>query len=302
MTSVRLSISQQLVDAGLGARALVHALDDDRAIEAGAAALAGQRAGHHHRISRHLALRHVAALAVDDAGGGAEIDAHGEHRAGAHDHAFRHFRARAYKAIILDDHRPGLQRLEPAADAGATRDVAIFSDLRAGADRRPGVDHGAAIDIGAEIDEGRHQHHAGRDIGRAAHHAAGHRAEAGLAKARGVPALELGIDLVPPHRLAGAARDHAHIVEPERQQHGLLQPLIDLPAAVGLALGHARLAAVEQSKRGIDGLAHRALGLRADFVAALEGVVDNLGKLIVRPVSYTHLRAHETRHDLVCRL
>ena len=22
----------------------------------------------------------------------------------------------------------------------------------------------------------------------------------------------------------------------------------------------------------------------------------------IRPVSYTHLRAHETRHDLVCRL
>src|SRR5450756_2845842 len=24
--------------------------------------------------------------------------------------------------------------------------------------------------------------------------------------------------------------------------------------------------------------------------------------LMVRPVSYTHLRAHETRHDIVCRL
>src|SRR5450756_630621 len=26
------------------------------------------------------------------------------------------------------------------------------------------------------------------------------------------------------------------------------------------------------------------------------------GGAIIRPVSYTHLRAHETRHDLVCRL
>src|SRR5450759_2205271 len=80
MTDVRLSIPQQLVDAGLGAGALVHALDDDRAIEPGAAALARQRAGHHHRISRHLALRHLAALAIDDLGRDAEIDAHGEPR------------------------------------------------------------------------------------------------------------------------------------------------------------------------------------------------------------------------------
>src|SRR5450756_814147 len=26
------------------------------------------------------------------------------------------------------------------------------------------------------------------------------------------------------------------------------------------------------------------------------------GRVTVKPVSYTHLRAHETRHDLVCRL
>src|SRR5450756_862513 len=26
------------------------------------------------------------------------------------------------------------------------------------------------------------------------------------------------------------------------------------------------------------------------------------GRMTPRPVSYTHLRAHETRHDLVCRL
>src|SRR5450759_1230417 len=27
-----------------------------------------------------------------------------------------------------------------------------------------------------------------------------------------------------------------------------------------------------------------------------------MGGIIIIPVSYTHLRAHETRHDLVCRL
>ena len=117
-------------------------------------------------------------------------------------------------------------------------------------------------------------------IGRAAHHAAGHGAEAGFLELRRVPALEFGIDLVPPHRLAGSARDHAHVVEAERQQHGLLQPLVDLPAAVGLALGDARLAGVEQVERGLDRLAHRALGLGADVVARLEGLVDGLGKLV----------------------
>src|SRR5450756_1162588 len=29
---------------------------------------------------------------------------------------------------------------------------------------------------------------------------------------------------------------------------------------------------------------------------------DKFELLIIDPVSYTHLRAHETRHDLVCRL
>src|SRR5215813_13719274 len=50
----------------------------------------------------------------------------------------------------------------------------------------------------AQVDEGGHQHHARRHIGRAAHHAAGHRAEAFLLEARRGPAFELGIDLVPP--------------------------------------------------------------------------------------------------------
>ena len=126
------------------------------------------RARHHHRIGRHFALMDGAGLAVDDAGRRAEIDAHREHRAFAHDHALGDLGARADEAVVLDDHRPGLQRLEHAADAGAAGDVAVLADLRAGADRRPGVDHGAGVDIGADIDERRHQHDAGRDIGRSA--------------------------------------------------------------------------------------------------------------------------------------
>src|SRR5450756_812907 len=30
--------------------------------------------------------------------------------------------------------------------------------------------------------------------------------------------------------------------------------------------------------------------------------IHRLDGVVLRPVSYTHLRAHETRHDLVCRL
>ena len=84
-------------------------------------------------------------------------------------------------------------------------------------------------DIGAEIDERRHQHHAGRDIGGAAHDAARHRAEAGGAEILVVPVVELRRHLVPPRGVAGAARNFAHVVEPERQQHRLLEPLIDVP-------------------------------------------------------------------------
>src|SRR5215471_3097585 len=65
---VRLSVPQQFIDAGLGARAFVDALDDDGAIKPRAAAFAGQRARHDDRIGRHLALRDGASLAVDDAG------------------------------------------------------------------------------------------------------------------------------------------------------------------------------------------------------------------------------------------
>src|SRR5258708_5786575 len=111
-------VPQQFVDAGLGSRAFVHALDDDGAIEPGAAALAGQRPGYHNGIRWDFALRDRAGLAVDDARGSAEIDAHRQHRARADDHAFRSFRARLDEAIVCDDDRARSQRLELIADAG----------------------------------------------------------------------------------------------------------------------------------------------------------------------------------------
>jgi hypothetical protein len=50
-----------------------------------------------------------------------------------------------------------------------------------------------------------------------------------------------------------------------------------LPSAPRSA--NARNAAIEQIERGVDGLAHRALGRRSDAVAPLESVVNSFGKL-----------------------
>src|SRR6185312_1375997 len=117
-------VAQQLVDRGLGARAFIDALDDDGASEARARAAVAQRAArqaarHHDGICGHAALEDLAAVAIDDLGGGADEGAHGEHRALFDDDALDDFAARADEAIILDDHRLGLQRLEHAADADA---------------------------------------------------------------------------------------------------------------------------------------------------------------------------------------
>ena len=152
----------------------------------------------------------------------------------------------------------------------------VLADLGAGADRGPGVDHGAGIDIGADIDEGRHQHRARRDIGGAAHDRRRHGAKAGLLEIDGAPAVEFRRHLVPPHGLAGAALDDLHRVEPEGQQHRLLQPLVDLPLAVGLALGDAGGAAVEQVERRLDGVARFAACRGRNRVALLEGLLDGL--------------------------
>src|SRR5207249_6864464 len=166
------------------------------------------------------------------------------------------------------------RRLQAAADADATRNMHALADLRAASDGGPGVDHGRFIDIGAEIDERRHQHNVAGDEGGAAHDRAGDGAESCIAKTVLAPALELRGHLVPPRRLARAAGNRAHVVEAERQQHRLLQPLIDLPLARGLALGDARLALVEQFERAIDGLANLALGRRRNAVAGIESGVD----------------------------
>jgi hypothetical protein len=146
--------------------------------------------------------------------------------------------------------------------------------IRAGADGGPGVDHGALIDIGAEIDEGGHQHDVFGDESRAADDGTRDGAKAGVAKPVLAPALEFRGHLVPPRGHAGTAGNRAHVVEAERQQHRLLQPLVDLPLAAGLALGDADLAPVEQLERVIHRVPDFALGRGGDTVAGIERGVD----------------------------
>eukprot|EP00825_Cyclidium_porcatum_P043238 TRINITY_DN6087_c0_g1_i1.p2 TRINITY_DN6087_c0_g1~~TRINITY_DN6087_c0_g1_i1.p2 ORF type:complete len:248 (-),score=44.24 TRINITY_DN6087_c0_g1_i1:8-751(-) len=52
---------------------------------------------------------------------------------------------------------------------------------------------------------------------------------------------------------------------------------------------------------GAQPLYHVTVTLLHDDVV-LDTAVKRIGLRTLRPVSYTHLRAHETRHDLVCRL
>src|SRR5690606_9014718 len=210
---------------------------------------------------------------VVDAGGLAEEHAHADHAVVTDDHAFHHLRARTDEAVVLDDGRACLQRLEHAADAGTAGQVHVPADLRAGADRRPGVDHRALADMRADVDEARHQHDVAAEIGAAARDRTGHHAHAQGPEAVRVEAGEARLDLVPVGRRLRF--DHRHVVDAEVQQHRLLQPLVDLPAAVGLRLGHAQVAALQPL--------HRRLHRRPDQVvrflagqrgATLPGVLD----------------------------
>src|SRR5258707_6463306 len=159
--------------------------------------------------------------------------------------------------------------------------MTVLADLRAGTDGRPGVDHCALVHIGADIDEAGHQHHAGCHKGGMAHDGTWYCPKSRFAKARLAPALELGGDFVPPGGFARTARHDAIVVEPERQQHRLLEPLVYLPFAAGVTLGNACNATVEQVERRFNRFAHGAFGGRPDAVARLESVVDGFGKRVV---------------------
>ncbi len=66
--------------------------------------------------------------------------------------------------------------------------------------------------------------------------------------------------------------------EAKGQQHGLLEPLIDLPPADSVRLGDARRSGIEHRERLCDGPSHFAVrGI--DFGAAFPSVVDDGGEL-----------------------
>jgi hypothetical protein len=138
--------------------------------------------------------------------------------------------------------------------------------------------------MGAEIDEGRHQHDARRDIGRAPDDAVRHGTETGLLEFGRAPAVELRGDLVPPHGAARSAWDHAHVVEAEREQHRLLQPLVvTQPPAFSAT---RRLAAIEEGRA--PHRRRRAPGLLSagDRGALLEGGIDRASRVAVPVIEF----------------
>ena len=151
------------------------------------------------------------------------------------------------------------------------------ADLRAGADGRPGVDHRVLADMGADIDEAGHQHGALGDKGRAAHDGAGTARKPAARNRFSSQPANLESTLSHQRRVARRAFDQLHVVEPEGQQHGLLQPLMHMPLAA-VFLGDAQRAGVEILQRRLDRVAHLALGIRADAVARLPGIVDRCGR------------------------
>jgi len=75
-----------------------------------------------------------------------------------------------------------------------------------------------------------------------------------------------------------AARDLDHVVEPERQQHRLFEPLLDLPATGGL-FGDAQPALIEPVEGRLDRVAHSATGRRSEPFAVLPGGIDGRGEI-----------------------
>src|SRR5450756_600323 len=109
---------------------------------------------------------------------------------------------------------------------------------------------------------------------------------------------------------AFGARDHDRLEAAARYLHAVGTPLVEIYEAL-----LARLVDVgpewisgprSDPERGIGGFVDDVVNrLREDVVPPTRGTVMLAGiatRHVLGPVSYTHLRAHETRHDLVCRL
>ena len=198
-----------------------------------------------------------------------DIHAHGNDRTFLDDHTLDDLGARADEAVVLDDGRAGLYRFQHAADADTAGQVNVLADLCTGTHGCPGVDHGATVDIGADVDIGGHQDCAGCNIGSLAGRCRRYHAYTAFTKF-----TRVGVGVLRGHLVVvvGEATFYEGIVlDAERQQHGLFQPVVDDPVAVFL-LGHAGHATVQH----VDGLQCGLLDVgidiaRGDIGTALKG-------------------------------
>ena len=170
--------------------------------------------------------------------------------------------------VELDYAPVAVQRAAP--DPDAAREVYVLADLCTGTDSSPGVDHSAFIDVGADIDIGRHEYGILADEGAAASNGIRHHAEtAGLEICLGIIGKLAG-HLV--EILGATAIEQGIVLEAERQQHGLLDPLVRFPfLAVAFAAGHTQTAGIEFFQHREHGVLHLLVGIGwVDVGAILE--------------------------------
>src|SRR5450756_2446200 len=117
------------------------------------------------------------------------------------------------------------------------------------------------------------------------------------------PMLKLGLDVHLEFIMAVAQKDHANPQAPRKFTREQLVAQVRKWVAEGF-----QVFCVQESC-GFGFVLHRELvaaGAQSFLITpiALNGKrkTDKLDARALCPVSYTHLRAHETRHDLVCRL
>jgi hypothetical protein len=164
----------------------------------------------------------------------------------------------------------------PACTGSSTPPIPTPPDLGAAADGRPGVHHGAAVDVCTDVHVARHQHDVGCDIGPAPHDGVRDDAHAVGGKLLFVVIRVLERHLVVETGMT--ALDHLVVLQAERQQHRLLQPLVHVPVAIDF-LGDPGLARVEHG----DCRVHRvrqlvAFAVAVRFAASLEAAFDNVNE------------------------
>ncbi len=149
----------------------------------------------------------------------------------------------------------------------------VFTDLRAGTHGRPGIDHAAFVDVSTDIDVRGHQNGIACDIGALAHRRRRHDAEASRFKARFVPAGKFHRHFV--IKAGFRAFHNLVVVNAERQQNCLLQPLMRYPLTLDF-FRYAQRAAVQLRDDLVDGFTgYGVYARRGNLGAALEGRFNN---------------------------